>query len=370
MTLFWAIAAALAASALLFVLPPLLRTRRAAPDARAAANAEVYREQIAELEAERARGTLSAEEFERASRDVERRIVAEHAATAAPAPAPAGAVRAAIALALVVPLTAIVFYALLGEPRALDPNTNASPREMESLVARLTEQLKKQPEDAEGWALLGKALASLGHHERAAQALARALQLNPGAHDLVVQFIESLAMAGQAEFEARNYAKAIEYWERVLPFAPAGSQFAQAIENGLAEARKSGGAPVASSGGKPPVAAGGEAVQGTVTLAPSLKAQASPQDTVFVLARPAEGSRMPLAVARITVDKLPYRFKLDDSMAMSPAAKLSSQAKVVVVARISKSGNPAPQKGDIEGVSDPVAPGAKDVKVELRKVVD
>ena len=79
---------------------------------------------------------------------------------------------------------------------------------------------------------------------------------------------------------------------------------------------------------------------------------------------------MPLAVARTTVDKLPYSFRLDDSMAMAPNAKLSGHAKVVVAARISKSGNATPQKGDIEGASAPVAPGASGVQVVISKVID
>ena len=118
------------------------------------------------------------------------------------------------------------------------------------------------------------------------------------------------------------------------------------------------------------IQAGIRGLKGIVSLDPALKGKVSPGDTVFVLARPAGGPKMPLAVIRTTVDKLPYAFTLDDSMAMAPNAKLSGQAEVTVVARISKSGNPLPQKGDIEGASAPVAPGASGVKVMLSKIVD
>ena len=116
--------------------------------------------------------------------------------------------------------------------------------------------------------------------------------------------------------------------------------------------------------------AGNQSLQGVVSIDPALAAKLSPGDTVFVLARPVSGSRMPLAVARTTVGALPYRFTLDDSMAMAAGATISSQAKVVVAARVSKSGNAVPQKGDIEGASDPVAPGTSGVKVVLSRVVD
>jgi cytochrome c-type biogenesis protein CcmH len=107
-----------------------------------------------------------------------------------------------------------------------------------------------------------------------------------------------------------------------------------------------------------------------VRLDPAAAAKVSPGDTVFILARPANGARMPLAVTRITVAQLPYRFNLDDSMAMSPGATISSHAQVVIIARVSKSGTPAPAKGDIEGISAPVAAGARGVTVVLSRIVD
>jgi cytochrome c-type biogenesis protein CcmH len=360
MILFWSIAAALTAAALAFLLPPLLRRRTAAPDARTAANAEIYREQLAELGAELQRGAIGQEEFERASREVEHRIVAEHA-SASPEPARHRApVAAVIAIGVLVPLAAAIGYWQLGDRRALDAEAmrQSDPQQLQALVERLIVQLQKSPKDAEGWVLLGRALNSLGRPERAAQAYARALELTPEDRELLVEFIKSLALAGRAEFEKRDYAAAVGYWERILPFAPPESEFARTVAGSIAEAKQLGGVVSSAS------------LQGSVSLDPKLKGNVSPSDTVFVLARPADGSKMPLAVLRTTVDKLPYAFALDDSMAMAPNMKLSGQSKVVVVARISKSGNPAPQKGDIEGLSAPVAPGETGLKVVMSRVVD
>jgi cytochrome c-type biogenesis protein CcmH len=91
---------------------------------------------------------------------------------------------------------------------------------------------------------------------------------------------------------------------------------------------------------------------------------------VFVMARPADGSRMPLAVTRVAVRDLPYAFRLDDSMAMAPGAKLSLHPHVVVTARVSRSGQPAPSKGDLEGRSAAIAPGTSGVSIVISKVIE
>ncbi|MGZ8253807.1 MAG: c-type cytochrome biogenesis protein CcmI/CycH, partial [Burkholderiaceae bacterium] len=94
-----------------------------------------------------------------------------------------------------------------------------------------------------------------------------------------------------------------------------------------------------------------------------------PDDLVFIFARAAEGPPMPLAVKRARVRDLPLEFALDDSMAMSPGMTLSAHARVVIGARISKSGTPTPQPGDLQGLSAPVANDARGVSVTIDSVV-
>jgi cytochrome c-type biogenesis protein CcmH len=89
---------------------------------------------------------------------------------------------------------------------------------------------------------------------------------------------------------------------------------------------------------------------------------------LFVFARPAEGSRMPLAIVRAKAGELPYEFRLDDSQAMTANARLSGQAQVVVGARISKTGNAMAQPGDLFGASSPVAPGASGLALVIDQV--
>jgi cytochrome c-type biogenesis protein CcmH len=78
---------------------------------------------------------------------------------------------------------------------------------------------------------------------------------------------------------------------------------------------------------------------------------------------------MPLAVLRTTAGELPRNFKLDDSMAMAPAARLSGASEVVVEARISKTGSATPSPGDLQGDSGVVKPGAHDVSIVIDQIV-
>jgi len=125
-----------------------------------------------------------------------------------------------------------------------------------------------------------------------------------------------------------------------------------------------GNAPASAGVAAKPASDGTERISGRVVLSPDIASQVSGKDTVFIYANAAEGPRMPLAIVRTTVDKLPYDFVLDDSLAMNPQMKLSQVNSVMVRARISKTGNAMPQAGDFGASVGPVTPGSSD-KVQL-----
>ena len=171
-------------------------------------------------------------------------------------------------------------------------------------------------------------------------------------------------LKGSAAFERKDYKTAIGYWETVIKQPGIGSELAQALQKGVDESRaRLTGKPVAV------VPAGKERVTGIVNLDDSLKSRVRPDDTVFVFARAATGPRMPLAIVKIKVADLPYKFSFDDSMAMMPEMKLSQFADVVIGARVSKSGGATPSAGDLEGISDKIKPGRTGVRVTIDRAV-
>jgi cytochrome c-type biogenesis protein CcmH len=183
---------------------------------------------------------------------------------------------------------------------------------------------------------------------------------------------KALAMAGSEAFDRKDYKAAVEYWQRVQDTTPAESPIRQRIQGSIDEARSLAGMPpVVAQAQRSGAASPSEArsVSGTVTLSPALASKVRPDDSVFVFARPADGSRMPVAVVRARVSELPLRFTLDDSRAMAPTAKISALNEVMVNARVSRSGNAIPASGDLEGATEKVKVGTQGMSLVIDRAI-
>jgi len=233
------------------------------------------------------------------------------------------------------------------------------------------------PNDAQLWADFADALAMTNGQSLAGHPtllINKALALNP-------KNPKALALAGSAAMGRGEFAAAIKYWDDLLKLLPENSDDAKMINDGIQQARTAiaqgkgiiKGMPPAAQppggGDAVPAASGKEGITGTVSLTAEMKSHANPDDTVFILARATEGPPMPLAVMRKQVRDLPVQFTLDDSMAMAPQMKISNFDKVMVVARISKSGQPMPQSGDVQGMSQAIKPGTHGVKINIDTLV-
>lgn len=422
MTAFLAVAAVMMAGALAAVLPPLLARRDAETSDRGAANIALLRRALEDNDAELRAGAIDRDQWESARREIERRVVEESQVTdgtslvAAAGRSP----RIALLLAIVLPVAAVALYIAVGEPRAISGKPPVADEaaghavendRIQAMAEGLAKKLASAPDDAEGWATLGRTYAYLGRLQEATTAFEEAMKRGPEDARLLADYADmyaatkgggslagepeklirralaldanqpkALALAGTIAFQKKDFAAAARHWERALAVMPEDSGFAKQIAAGLAEAREAMGQPKSATIPSAPAkaapakaaaaaaagAAPGGTVSGTVTLAPALAKRASPGDTVFVFARLPEGGP-PLAVIRTKASELPLKFRLDDSMGMGSGNVLSSAPRVVVTARVTKTGNVMPQSGDLEGVSTPVVPGASGIAVLIDK---
>ena len=392
------------------------------PDRTLPSRIAAIRARLVALEEAQAQGALDPATYEARRRDAERAlsdaVLAAPAAEPEPLPAPVAtrpSRRLVAVLTIVVLAVAFGGYAFTGSPslaglgaRSPAPVAAApagSEREVglqqiAEMVDKLATRLKEQPDDAEGWTMLARSYTVLSRYAEAIPAYRHAVALQPDNAALLADYSDvvaannggqasaesqalidralvidpaqpkALALSGTIAFDRGDYAMAVRQWQKIADVLPSGSEFHQQVVANIDEARRRGGiaAPPAKAAKGSTATAGHEALSGTVTLAPALAAQAAPDDTVFVLARPESG-RMPLAVFRATVKDLPLRFHLDDSMAMTPTMKISDMKHVIVAARISRSGNAISQPGDLLGESGPVAPGTTGLAIEIGHAV-
>ena len=288
-----------------------------------------------------------------------------------------------------------------------------SSEQIAEMTQRLAARLKEQPQDPQGWAMLGRSYSVLGRNDDAVQAYATAVAQQGDDAALLADYadalavknkrvlagepmkwvhraleidpknVKALALAGTDAFDRKDFGGAVTLWEKLLEHGPNDAGFVEQVKGSIAEARERGGivgaapraaapaaptaAPANANAAAPDQAPAGlfDGVSGTVRLSAALAAKASPGDTVFIFARAAAGSRMPLAVLRKSVRDLPATFTLDDSLAMSPAAKISGAPQVIVGARISKSGQAMATPGDLTGQVGPVALGSRSLTLEI-----
>ena len=272
MTTFWILAAGLVVASLAVLLRPLLRSGGAGVvrDAQRDSNVRILREQLAELDAELAAGTLAADQHAAARAEIERRVLDE---TRDPEVAIAArpACGAAAALAVLLPVSAALIYLALGNRDAVDSvlaraPSEATAQDVETLVERLAERMREQPDDPEGWALLGRSYASMGRFEPARDAYAKAVALVPDNPSLLADYADTLAMAqgrrlqgeperlvpraleiepdhlkalllaGAAAMERGDHAAAVERWSRAKQVAPSDSPLASGLDEGLRRA--------------------------------------------------------------------------------------------------------------------------------------
>lgn len=335
-----------------------------------------------------------------------------------------------VAIALLVPIIAIGTYMQLGNPvftKAVSSKQSAKlelqknvPKkadgtpDIDSMVAGLQKKMEANPDNPKGWFMLGRSYMVLKRYPDAAKSFEHAYKLQPKSTEVMLSLADALSMStngniagrpaelinkvltiepdnltglwlgGMASRQQRDYVTAIKRWNSALAQLQNPSEIKE-VKSLIGEAMKqltpeqqafleeelkvthktiAVPAPVKTSDTK----TAGKGITVSITLSEKLKSQAQPNDLVFIYAKAVTGPPMPLAAARKQVKDLPLKIVLDDSMAMMPAMKLSGFSEVVVGARISKSGQPIAQNGDLFTEKKPIKAG-ESVELEIDSVV-
>jgi cytochrome c-type biogenesis protein CcmH len=281
--LFWVICAAFILIALVFVLPPALQRSadRKTEDERRQANIAVYRGQLSELASDLKNGIVSQEQYTQDREEIERRLLEDTRGTSErkASTSPATARYTAYAIGIVIPLATVIFYLNVGTPKAIDgppPTTvqagtggggERTQEQIEANVAALAKRLQSNPSDAQGWIMLARSYTSMGKFSESVGAYTKATELTPKDADLWAEFafatamasgrslegkpmelidhalevdpenLKALQLAGTAAFQAKDYKKAIDYWQRVLKRMPPNSEVSEAIQARINEAK-------------------------------------------------------------------------------------------------------------------------------------
>jgi cytochrome c-type biogenesis protein CcmH len=257
---------------------------------------------------------------------------------------------------------------------ALEARVRAAPRDADALLnlANVYRHQRRFPEarsayervialkamTADSWADYADVLATLAGGSLAgepAHAIDRALALDP-------RHTKALWLKASLAHEQQRYADSLAVWKELRGTLSHDSPDVAIIEANIAEA-----AELAQATGEPndtTPASSAVQVSGTVSVDKALAARVVPGATLFIYAKAADSPGPPLAVYRVSPTSWPVRFRLDDSLAMMPARKLSDFSRVIVEARLSRSGQAVPAPGDLY-VESPVVQPAEGKKLDL-----
>jgi len=417
MWVFLAIVMVLIAVVLVMVLPTLLRPQATTQNDANAKNREIFRQQFDEISQDKANGVLDEAQFQIAKSELERRMLDEVGIATTTTINTEPDRKLAIAITVLVPLLAFWLYVKIGQPEVLlkpvgevpvvsDVSTlehRAMAGDIEPLLVALKDKLVENPENGEGWALLARSYVSLGRHAEAVPAYEKAAKIITDDPQLLADYADALAvasggkLAGAPEdlvnqalkldphhqkalmlsatiaYDKQNYKEAIQIWERLQSELSADSELKSYVQTALAEAYAVSGEKPSAQLTKQSVekqsAVQKQGISGVVRVQADLAKKLAPTDTLFVFARAAQGAPMPVAIVRASAKDLPFQFQLDDSHSLMPSNKLSETNEVVVVARISKSGDAKAQAGDFQGMSAVMKPVGENVEIEINEVV-
>ena len=410
MTSFIISALLITAAALILLVLPLRKTRNTVSYERHAQNIHYAKERLQELEEQLHDANISATDYEALKLEIETTLaqdidLAEQAKKTPDVEQKRSNLALIALLSVSLPLVAIFFYFQTGMPESFAlaeqqisaTEQPSSADNIENMVRSLEARLADNPNDAQGWLVLANSHLALGRPAQAQKGFSKVLELQGETPQILTsladasgvlangimqgeplsyveralaidpQFPQALWLAGLGAAQSQHYQKALNYWNTLFPLLADNPQ-QQAELKDVIEQLTTQQNLLASSQQTTTKAEVNEPVQHAenkatdrvntdttnpqltihVSLDPAFADAVTPADTVFVIVKAKQGPPAPLAVKRLSVSELPATVKLSDSDAMIAQFRLSLFAEVTVSARVSKSGQPIAQAGDIQ----------------------
>ena len=403
---FWVGAAILVSIALALLIPALSGWRRTRGGSSQALNVQAYELRLQELERDHTAKLIDDEALTQARAELQRALLQDAGSPgdAATLASPTWQRAANVIVAVtVIPAATITTYLSFGNQAALDPQAYEEPAaptdraSVEAMVNGLAARLEAEPNDGEGWWMLGRSYVVMERYPEAVTALTRARDVIGDQPNILVDLAEALGFAngnnlrgqpfelltkaidlepnhprglwltGLASLQVGKRDEALAHWRALLIQQPAGSQEAETL-TAMIERVVAASAQVAPPSPLPPTADTQLVVH--VSLDSALTSDLTGEETVFIYARAPSGPAMPLAIVRHRVADLPLTVTLDDSKSMTPQMRLSGFPEVVVLARVSRSGDAQAQAGDLQAVSRPITVRESDaVALKIDQIV-
>lgn len=408
MIVFIAALAVIVVAVLLILFRPFIWRASGEARSRKQLNTSIYREEVNRLQEDLRVGLLDKASYDQAYEELRLRLVQDDTAPDAVFSMRSPTMTIA-ALLVILPAASVGLYLMLSDPKvAVDPQgyQQAAQKQVEDMIRSLAAKLEQEPDNLKGWAMLARSYKVMGRPVEAQRAYERAEPFIENDAGMLADYADLLAtnangnftgkpiqliakalkidpdnpmalwLAGTAAYQASDFNLAIRYWERLAGVLDPASEDARLIQGALRDARGQLGQAAqtsaltrgaAASAGQGAAASPEASVSGVVEVDPALGSQIRLDDMVIVFARPPD-SRMPVAVMRVRASELPLKFTLTDAMAMTPDARISMLPKVVVEARVSKSGFAQPEPGDLYSDPQTVSPGAGHVRLLVNQV--
>jgi len=396
--------------------PSLLRKKQELKLDHISDNVSIARERIAELTAQLNNGDIEEDQYKQTVEEIELTLVNDtdqESETTLQSTLSPKYQRSILVLLSTIPFVSFGLYQYWGNPDAINGVTQeqATPAghgkkqekhamSIEQMLQKLEQKLAEDPNNPNGWYMLGRSYMVRKEYDKASQAFAKLHELVGDQPEVLLGMADSMTMSrngdmsgkpfelikkalelepenhtalwlgGMAYSQHGNPKKAIELWNKLLPLLSSDPNSGQEVRALIAQAESQLGVSGSSQATQTKAAEPAPAIVALrikVDIDAALRNKVNPESFVMVYAQRVEGLKMPLAMERMQVKHLPQTVILSDAQALSPMNKISSEQQVNVIARISESGQANKQPGDIEMKSGPFSVNQKDaIRLELK----